>query len=60
MMNFDLQVTPGLGVVAVVLVFFVLVEPKRGHSDGQRTAGGVQGESGFKAYLRDVWYCITT
>ncbi len=56
----DPQVTPGLGVIAVLLVLFVLVEPKRGHSEGQRTGKGVQGETGITAYLKDIWYCLTT
>lgn len=60
LLNFLLQVTPGLGLIAVLLVLLVLVEPKRGHSDGQRTVNGIQGEIGIKAYFKDVWYCITT
>lgn len=52
------QVTPGLGIVAIVLILFVLREPKRGHGDGQRSATGVHGKSGLAAYLEDVWYCL--
>lgn len=50
------QVTPVFGVIAVLLVLFVLKEPVRGSSDGQRTSKGVKGEAGFKAYIGDIMY----
>ena len=54
------QITPGLGVIAALLVFFVVKEPARGHGDGQRSRSskGVRGKSGFMAYMHDVWYCL--
>ena len=57
---FIIKVTPGLGIVAVLLVLFVLKEPKRGHGDGQRSATGVHGKTGLVAYFQDVWYCLST
>ena len=55
------QITPGLGVIAALLVLFVVREPPRGHVDGQRSKSskGVRGKSGAVAYLQDVWYCLT-
>ena len=52
------QVTPGLGLVAALLILLLLKEPKRGLADGQRTASGVRGKDGFKAYLRDLRYIL--
>ena len=53
------QVTPLLGVLSALLVLFVVEEPPRGKIDGQRSAVGVRGKSGLKAYLMDVRYCFT-
>ena len=50
--------TPALGVVAAFLIFFIIREPPRGHTDGQRSSKGVRGKSGVKAYFMDVLYCV--
>ena len=52
------QVTPGLGLVAVVLIVLLVREPPRGHSEHHRSGKGVRAESGVKGYLQDVWYLI--
>jgi len=49
-----MQVTPGLGVISVFLVFLLMKEPKRGLADGQRTAEGVRGKHGLAAYIKDL------
>lgn len=54
-----LRVTPALGIVAALLILFVVREPPRGHTDGQRSPKGARGKSGIMAYLQDVWYCLT-
>lgn len=56
--DYFVQVTPGLGVVAVLLVLLVLREPQRGVSDGHRNSKGVKGKSGFSAYGKDIAYLI--
>ena len=53
-----MQVTPGLGVVAMFLVLFVLREPQRGVIDGHRNSKGVKGKSGITAYFRDIAYLV--
>lgn len=51
--------TPGLGVVAALLVLLVLKEPLRGFTDGQRLSKkGVRGKDGIKAYLEDIVYIM--
>lgn len=51
--------TPGLGIVATLLVVFVMKEPVRGLNDGQRaTTKAVRGKDGFRAYLEDMKYLI--
>jgi hypothetical protein len=53
------QVTPGLGILAALLVLFVMKEPVRGLNDGQRQSKkAVRGKDGFRAYLSDIWYLM--
>ena len=49
--------TPALGLLAVVLIVLLVREPPRGLSEHKKTEG-VQGQSGVKGYLKDVWYLI--
>ena len=43
--------------IAALLVAFVVKEPVRGSTD-HRTAKGVKGKSGWKAYLHDLIYLL--
>lgn len=56
--SFCLQVTPGLGVIAALLILLVVKEPVRGSSDGQRQSKGVKGKSGLSAYYDDIKYLL--
>ena len=47
-----------MGVIAVILVLFILREPKRGFTDGYRQSKGVKGKAGFSAYLDDIVYLV--
>ena len=42
-----------------ILVFTVVEEPLRGSTDIGHNYKGVQGQSGIRAYLLDVKYCLT-
>lgn len=51
--------TPGLGVVAALLVLFVMREPVRGLNDGHRQSKkAVRGKDGCGAYLDDIRYLM--
>ena len=52
------QITPGLGLIAALLVAFVVKEPLRGSSD-HRTTKGVKGRGGLSAYLHDLCYLLS-
>ena len=49
-----IQVTPFLGLIFALLIFFVLKEPPRGQSEGV----DVRGVKGFRSYYNDIKYCI--
>ena len=53
------QITPLPAVFLAVLVCVAVNEPPRGHTEGVHTSKGVQGESGFLGYLKDLKYCFT-
>ena len=53
-----LQVTPGLGVLAAVMMLLLVKEPKRGGADGHRSRDGVKGKHGVLAYFKDLWYLL--
>ena len=59
--NALLQFTPLLGILMAVVVLLCVKEPKRGKADGHIGKGGaaVKGQHGFKAYIKDLKYCIT-
>ena len=52
-----LQITPGLGLIAVILILLLVREPPRGQSEHKRSEG-VQGKTGVMGYLEDVLYLI--
>lgn len=54
-----LRITPLPAVVLAILVCVVVEEPPRGHTDGGHTSKGLQGNSGVKAYFKDLHYCLT-
>ena len=51
------QVTPGLGILAVLLIL-TIKEPARGQSDDPRNKKGVKGEIGVRGYYNDIKYLM--
>ena len=53
------QITPLPAVILAVVVLTLVKEPVRGSTDlGPSSRHGVQGQSGLKAYLNDILYCL--
>lgn len=50
--------SPGLGVLAVLLVVFTIKEPPRGQSEDPRNQSGVKGQSGIRGYIDDIFYLL--